>query len=162
MFYSHFESPIGKLLLAGRDDGLRLVGFTWGSKAQKPQSTWQRHDAAFGAAKRQLTEYFAGSRRSFDLALAAQGTAFQQKVWEALGAIPYGETRSYKDIANAIGQPRATQAVGGANACNPLAILVPCHRVVGANGSLTGYGGGLDAKQYLLNLEACGQSSTGC
>jgi len=104
-------------------------------------------------AARELSEYFAGRQKTFDLPLAPEGTAFQKRVWEALGAIPYGRTCSYGDIAAAIGSPRAGRAVGGANHRNPLPILIPCHRVVGADGSLTGYGGGLDVKRALLGLE---------
>jgi methylated-DNA-[protein]-cysteine S-methyltransferase len=101
-----------------------------------------------------LADYFQGRRRSFDLRLRPEGTEFQRSVWQALAAIPYGETRSYADIARAIGRPSATRAVGAANGANPLPIVLPCHRVVGANGSLTGFGGGLETKKFLLNLEA--------
>lgn len=104
-------------------------------------------------AEEQLNEYFAGVRREFDLPLAPQGTPFQQAVWAELQKIPYGETRTYGQLAAALGKPRASRAVGGACHCNPVAILIPCHRVVGANGSLTGYAGGLDIKEYLLELE---------
>ena len=104
-------------------------------------------------AARQLQEYFAGCRREFSLPLAPRGTEFQRQVWHALEGIPYGETRTYGEIARAIGKPKACRAVGMANHRNPLSILVPCHRVVGADGSLTGYGGGLEAKQFLLELE---------
>ena len=104
--------------------------------------------------KRQVLEYLAGKRRVFDLPLAPRGTEFYRSVWKALEAIPYGETRSYRDIAQAVGRPRAVRAVGQANHNNPIPIIIPCHRVVGANGSLTGYGGGLDMKKHLLRLEA--------
>lgn len=104
--------------------------------------------------KRQVLEYLAGKRRVFDLPLAPRGTEFYRSVWRALEAIPYGETRSYRDIAQAVGRPRAVRAVGQANHNNPIPIIIPCHRVVGANGSLTGYGGGLDMKKHLLRLEA--------
>ena len=104
--------------------------------------------------KRQVLEYLAGQRRVFDLPLAPRGTEFYRSVWRALEAIPYGETRSYRDIAQAVGRPKAVRAVGQANHNNPISIIIPCHRVVGANGSLTGYGGGLDMKKHLLRLEA--------
>lgn len=153
MFYSVLDSPIGPLLLAGTDGRLSMVGFPSGPKAQAPRGDWVRGDAAFDAAKRQLSEYFDGSRRTFDLDLAPAGTAFQLRVWRALSDIPYGETRSYGQIAAAIGNPRAAMAVGGANGSNPLPIVVPCHRVIGSDGALTGFGGGLAAKRYLLDLE---------
>lgn len=110
-------------------------------------------DPLLKKAVKQLDEYFAGKRKKFDLPLSMKGTEFQQKVWEALRAIPYGETRSYGDIAKAIGKPKAARAVGMANNRNPVSIIVPCHRVIGANGSLVGYGGGLKAKEFLLKLE---------
>ena len=154
MFFSFLDSPIGPLLLAGSGGRLRVVGFSSGPKAQTPSGEWLRRDAQFDEAKRQLNEYFAGARRRFDLELAPVGTPFQRKVWQALSDIPYGETRSYGEIAAAIGSPRAAMAVGGANGSNPLPIVVPCHRVIGSDGSLTGFGGGLAAKRYLLDLEA--------
>ena len=110
-------------------------------------------ERACGTARRQLQEYFEGTRRSFDLRLAPEGTAFQRRVWEELRRIPYGETISYRELAGRIGQPTAMRAVGLANGRNPIAVVVPCHRVIGADGSLTGYGGGLDRKRYLLGLE---------
>ena len=154
MFYSFLDSPIGPLLLAGSGGRLRIVGFSSGPKAQTPRCDWVRRNARFSEAKRQLSEYFEGGRRAFDLLLAPAGTAFQLRVWRALAAIPYGETRSYGEIAVAIGNPRAALAVGGANGSNPLPIVVPCHRVIGSDGSLTGFGGGLAAKRYLLDLES--------
>ncbi len=154
MFYSFLDSPVGPLLLAGSDGRLRTIGFSSGAKTQGPQSDWVRRDAPFDAAKRQLDEYFDGVRQTFDLELAPVGTAFQMKVWQALAAIPYGETRTYGDIAAAIGNPRAAMAVGGANGSNPLPIVVPCHRVIGSDGSLTGFGGGLPTKRFLLDLES--------
>ena len=117
---------------------------------------WRRDDAALVDAVTQLDEYFAGRRRTFDLALAPRGTPFQLKVWEALRAIPYGATISYGELAARIGNRNASRAVGLANGRNPIAIVVPCHRVISANGSLTGYGGGLDNKKTLLDLEAAG------
>ena len=167
MLYSFLESPVGPLLLAGSDDRLRLIGFSSGPKAQAPHGDWIRRNDCVVAAKRQLGEYFEGTRREFDLNLAPAGTDFQLRVWRALSAIPYGETRSYGEIADAIGNPRAAMAVGGANGSNPLPIVVPCHRVIGSDGTLTGFGGGLAAKRYLLDLESgngnvnpCGSSRT--
>ena len=154
MFYSFLDSPIGPLLLAGSGGRLRMVGFPSGPKAQTPPGDWLRRDGPFGEAKRQLSEYFEGARRAFDLDLAPEGTAFQLRVWRALSGIPYGETRSYGEIAAAIGKPRAAMAVGGANGSNPLPIVVPCHRVIGSDGNLVGFGGGLAAKRFLLDLEA--------
>jgi methylated-DNA-[protein]-cysteine S-methyltransferase len=154
MIYSYLESPIGPLLLAGDGERLRFIRFPSGARAAGPEPTWRRDDAPFEQAARQLEEYFAGSRRRFDLPLAPQATPFQSRVLAALQAIPYGETRSYKDIAVALGDPRAVRAVGSANGNNPLPIVIPCHRVIGSDGSLTGFGGGLEAKRFLLALEA--------
>lgn len=153
MYYTYMDSPVGRLLLAGDADALRLIGFSSGSMARGADSTWERRDAHFRGAVRQLTEYFAGRRRAFDLSLDLQVSEFQGRVLAALQAIPYGETRSYRDIAVTIGNPQAVRAVGGANASNPLPIVIPCHRVIGSGGGLTGFGGGMDAKRYLLDLE---------
>ncbi len=153
MQYLNMESPVGPLLLAGSDAGLRLIGFSQGSMARTPDADWTHVPTAFGSAQTQLKEYFEGSRRTFDLALDPAGTAFQQAVWQALLAIPYGETRSYLDVAKAVGKPKAVRAVGSANGRNPLPIVVPCHRVIGSDGSLTGFGGGLENKKRLLALE---------
>ena len=146
-------SPVGLLTLVG--DGTHLTGlYLPSSKGNPADGSGLRHDAApFSDAVAQLEAYFSGDRRDFDLPLAARGTDFQQRVWMALRTIPYGQTRSYRDIAQTIGAPKAMRAVGLANGRNPLSIVVPCHRVVGANGSLTGYGGGLRNKQLLLDLE---------
>lgn len=156
MFYSYATSPLGELLLAGSESRLRFIRFpdsrNEGTTAE-PDPAWRRGDEFFVAAKAQLAEYFAGKRRRFALALAPKATPFEAEVWQALQTIPYGETRSYSDIAHSVGRPRAVRAVGGANARNPLPIVIPCHRVVGADGALTGFGGGLPAKRYLLHLE---------
>jgi methylated-DNA-[protein]-cysteine S-methyltransferase len=117
------------------------------------QPEWRRDDSAFTEACGQLDEYFAGERTEFDLPLNPAGTPFQRRVWDALKTIPYGEIRSYGEIAEQIGRPGAARAVGLANGRNPISIVVPCHRVIGASGALTGYGGGLERKQYLLDLE---------
>ena len=153
MKYRFLESPIGELLLAGDAAGLRIIGFPSGKGKVGIEADWVRDDACFADAASQLDEYFAGKRREFDLRLAPTGTAFQLAVLEALLTIPLGETRSYLDIARQIGRPSAVRAVGAANGRNPLPIVIPCHRVIGTDGSLTGFGGGLDVKRFLLRLE---------
>jgi methylated-DNA-[protein]-cysteine S-methyltransferase len=153
MIYSYMDSPVGRLLLAGTGMELTLIGFSTGRKARGAHPDWRRDDEPFHEVKHQLSEYFAGTRRQFDLPLAVDASAFQTRVLEALRAIPYGETRSYKDIAAAIGNPRAVRAVGGANGNNPLPLVIPCHRVIGSGGALTGFGGGMEAKRFLLDLE---------
>ena len=154
--YRRITSPIGELLLAGRDNVLEVLGFPEGKGVVKILDDWQEDDAAFSDVVDQLSEYFAGTRQSFDLKLNPAGTAFQLSVLEALKTIPYGQTRTYRDIANRIGKPNAVRAVGAANGRNPIPIIIPCHRVIGSDGSLTGFGGGLPTKQFLLNLEAGG------
>lgn len=146
---TYIDSPVGPLTLAGDKGALTHVLFGREDIPGYAPGEAQILDAA----RRQLTEYFAGSRREFDLPLAPTGTQFQLRVWEALRAIPYGETISYKQLAERSGSPRGYRAVGMANHNNPISIIVPCHRVVGSNGSLTGYGGGLDIKERLLRLE---------
>ena len=153
MFYSHTDSPIGLLLLAGDENGIRLISFPTGSRARSAEPGWQEDAAPFVEAVRQLGAYFAGELQEFDLSLAPQGTPFQLAVWQALRRIPYGETVSYGAIAEAVGRPSASRAVGAANGANPLPIVVPCHRVIGSTGKLTGFGGGLDTKAALLALE---------
>ncbi len=155
--YSSMPSPLGELTLTGNAAGLTGVWFDT-DRHQHDRSGWQRDDAAFAEARRQLEEYFAGSRQSFELRLAAQGTAFQHKVWAALCAIPFGETRSYGEQARSIDHEKAVRAVGLANGRNPIGIIVPCHRVIGAKGALTGYAGGLERKRWLLAHEAKGRS----
>lgn len=152
-YYSYMDSPIGRLLLAGDGQRLKIIGFSSGAKARGAQADWERADNLFETAAEQLEAYFAGTRQRFDLELAPDATPFQEKVLAALMDIPYGETRSYLDIARVVGNPKAVRAVGGANGNNPLPIVIPCHRVVGSNGSLTGFGGGIDTKRFLLDLE---------
>lgn len=156
--HTFVDSPIGTLRLVA-DNGM-LVGLFMDAQRQLPATSrfgTRDDDAApFAAVRSQLTEYFAGERTVFDVPLRSEGTAFQQQVWGALRAIPYGQTRTYGELAAAIGAPRAARAVGLANAHNPIAVIVPCHRVVGADGSLTGYAGGLERKQRLLDLESVG------
>jgi methylated-DNA-[protein]-cysteine S-methyltransferase len=154
MYYCYLKSPIGDLLLAGDDNGLSLIGFPQGKMRHDPEPDWIFNEKPFAAARQQLEEYFAGDRKEFDLPLNLSGTEFQVKVLEELQRIPYGETTSYGDIAKRIGRPRAMRAVGAANGRNPIPIIVPCHRVIGSSGDLTGFGGGLDTKAALLRLEA--------
>ncbi len=153
LYYSYFDSPIGPLLLRGDMHALHGLYFSTGNKARGADPDWERYDEPFRRVKRQLTEYFSGERKAFDLTLEPVGTTFQLSVLAALREIPYGETRSYRDIAERIGNPKAVRAVGSANGNNPIALIIPCHRVIGANGSLTGFGGGLESKRYLLDLE---------
>ena len=150
--YRTIDSPIGLLTLAGRDSvltNLRMVHQTY----EPSHAGWSPGPGAFNDVVDQLNAYFAGELTDFDIELDLRGTNFQQRVWKALLTIPYGETRSYGEIAEQIGVPGAARAVGLANGHNPIAIVVPCHRVIGASGSLTGYGGGLDRKRTLLELE---------
>ncbi|MDQ2751049.1 MAG: methylated-DNA--[protein]-cysteine S-methyltransferase [Actinomycetota bacterium] len=154
MRYTWFESPIGALLLVRDDVGLTGLYLPHGKYPVTVAPSWERDDGAFADVTSQLEEYFAGRRREFDLPLRPIGTAFQLRVWNALLDIPYGQTTSYGKTAAEIGAPTASRAVGLANGQNPIPIIIPCHRVVGANGSLTGYGGGLDAKRWLLAHEA--------
>jgi methylated-DNA-[protein]-cysteine S-methyltransferase len=154
MYYCYLDTPIGELLLAGDDDALCLVSFPEGAMRRDPDPDWIYNEKPFSAARQQLAEYFAGERREFDLPLKLSGTEFQMSVLQALQQIPYGETTSYADIAERIGRPKAVRAVGAANGRNPVPIIVPCHRVIGSHGDLTGFGGGLDTKEALLRLEA--------
>ena len=152
-YYSYMDSPVGPLLLTGDRHAVTGLHFSTGSKARGANPEWERFDEPFRQARQQLQEYFAGMRKRFELDLAPSGTPFQLSVLQALQEIPYGETRSYKDIAERIGNPKAVRAVGAANGSNPIAVIIPCHRVIGSNGTLTGFGGGLDAKRKLLELE---------
>lgn len=153
MQYTTLDSPIGPLLLAGDGSALRLLWFVRGRQVVTPDPSWTEARAPFRDAIDQLTAYFAGRLRTFDLALEPAGTPFQQRVWKALLDIPYGETESYGALARRIGDVKAVRAVGLANGANPISIVIPCHRVIGANGSLVGYGGGLPNKRALLDLE---------
>ncbi len=152
--YTILSSPLGPILIAGTGAGLLCVSFMEGASPSAPQRHWLRDDAALGNAREQLKAYFNGQLRNFHLDLAPSGTAFQLKVWKALTAIPYGHTITYGELARRIGQGGAARAVGGANARNPLAIVVPCHRVVAARGALGGFSAGLHVKRALLDLEA--------
>lgn len=158
--YSILPSPIGELLLAGDGESLNEICFEAPEKRRMIPSNWKYQKGAYPVATLQLEEYFAGERKHFDLALRPEGTPFQLQVWKALRQIPYGETISYKQLAERVGNPAGTRAVGAANGRNPLPIVVPCHRVIGSDGSLTGFGGGLPTKKWLLELEraSCGKT----
>jgi methylated-DNA-[protein]-cysteine S-methyltransferase len=151
--FAHIESAVGELLVTADAAGA-LTRLHFPGRTSARPADWTHDETPFADLRRQLDAYFAGELRDFDLQLAPTGTPFQLDVWRALRAIPYGATASYGEIARAVGQPGAARAVGGANNRNPIAIVVPCHRVIGAGGSLTGYGGGLDRKRLLLALEA--------
>lgn len=152
-YFSYIESPLGSLCAVG--DGQRLTGLYlpqhkgWSG----PAADWQEDDGPFEAVRSQLAEYFAGNRQEFDVPLSFVGTPFQQRVWQELLAIPFGETTTYAELARRMGQPSACRAVGHANGCNPISILVPCHRVIGTSGKLSGYAGGLQKKEWLLAWE---------
>jgi|SRR5579884_748390 len=151
MIYTQHDSPVGPLLLAGEDhQTLSRLSFP----GLRPDPSWRRDESAFATVRRQLDEYFAGDRHEFEVPLALDGTEWELRVWQALREIPYGETRSYGEIATQVCTARASRAVGRANGRNPVAIIVPCHRVIGADGRLTGFGGGLERKRTLLDLEA--------
>jgi methylated-DNA-[protein]-cysteine S-methyltransferase len=160
-YFTEFRSPIGLIQLRGTDRAVTGI-FMEKHRHEPAQPEGAVHDGRpLRAAQRELEEYFAGERRTFSVALAATGTPFQMQVWEALRAIPYGETISYGELARRIGNPQAVRAVGLANGRNPISIIVPCHRVIGANGTLTGYGGGLDRKRFLLALERGSEKELG-
>jgi methylated-DNA-[protein]-cysteine S-methyltransferase len=153
MSYAEIESPVGPLLLVADDGGLRQILFVNGRHQARPEASWRLDEAPLKETIGQLRSYFAGEREEFDLPLAPEGTPFQQEVWRRLCEIPYGETISYGELAKRIGNPQASRAVGLANGSNPIPIVIPCHRVIGSNGKLTGYGGGLPIKEKLLALE---------
>ncbi len=163
-YYDYLDTPIGCLLLAGCGAYLRFVGFpsiskeaaTKGHKGHTPRTplpTWRQDRSQFTQARQELGEYFAGARTQFTVPIKLGGTDFQRAVWQALLDVPYGQTCSYGDIAQAIKNPKSSRAVGGANNANPIPIIVPCHRIIGADKSMTGFGGGIPTKEFLLNLE---------
>lgn len=157
LYVETVDTPVGVLVLAADDEGLRHIEFP-SNRHPADRAGWTHDPIGMAAdvlstASRQLREYFDGRRRVFDLPLAPRGTDFQKQVWQALATIPFGTTWSYQELAQAIGKPRAMRAVGAANGRNPLPVVLPCHRVIGADGSLTGFGGGLDIKAALLRLE---------
>lgn len=153
IWFDTMATPVGELTLVADEQGLQQVMFEQPGKAPGPRERWQHAPERLTAARTQLQEYFAGARREFDLPLHAVGTAFQQRVWAALRQIPFGQTASYGDVARAIDAPTAVRAVGAANGRNPLPIIVPCHRVIGADGRLVGFSAGLERKRWLLTHE---------
>jgi methylated-DNA-[protein]-cysteine S-methyltransferase len=153
MSYTTIPSPIGPLILAATDSGLHQILFVNGRHPAAPNPAWREDPKPLQEPIRQLRAYFAGELESFTVPLAPQGTPFQLKVWKLLADIPFGETISYGELARRAGNPRASRAVGLANGSNPIPIIIPCHRVIGSTGKLTGYGGGLPIKEKLLSLE---------
>jgi methylated-DNA-[protein]-cysteine S-methyltransferase len=153
ILFRHLASPVGTLTLAATDDGLHAIEFPRNRHPANRAGWTEGQHPVLDLAARQLDEYFAATRRAFDLPLAPRGTDFQRTVWLALAGIAYGETVSYAQLSQRVGKPTAMRAVGAANGRNPLPIVLPCHRVIGADGSLTGFGGGLPTKQFLLELE---------
>jgi methylated-DNA-[protein]-cysteine S-methyltransferase len=151
--YCYYQSPIGKLLLIGTDGTLEALHFPNSLEQVQISEDWQCDEICFKNVLKQLAEYFAGDRQEFDLKIAPKGTDFQKSVWQELQKIPFGQTASYGEIAERIGNKKASRAIGMANGKNPIPIIVPCHRVIGKDGSLTGFGGGLDVKKQLLKLE---------
>ena len=152
--YCEISTPLCRLLLVGGEQGLRSISFQTDNRSAKPAEGWRRTEEPFRDVILQLDAYFAGRLRRFELPLAPDGTPFQRQVWSALTTIPYGETLSYGELARRVGRPNACRAVGAANGRNPIPIIIPCHRVIGADSSLTGFGGGLPIKRRLLQLEA--------
>ena len=153
LLHTTAESPIGELLLVGDGEALRGLYMKEGRRRVRVPGSWRRAEEPFGEVRRQLGQYFAGERVEFDLPLKAIGSPFQRRVWAELEQIPYGRTISYGELARRIGSPGTPRAVGMANGRNPISIIVPCHRVIGADGTLTGYGGGVERKRFLLELE---------
>ncbi|MEE9347440.1 MAG: methylated-DNA--[protein]-cysteine S-methyltransferase [Robiginitomaculum sp.] len=162
--YDYLDTPIGRLLLAGCADYLRFISFPSisedraaigheGHTPREPLPQWKQDRSKFTQARQQLTEFFAGARTKFTVPLKLSGSEFQRAVWQALQDVPYGETCSYGAIARAIKNPKASRAVGGANNANPIPVIVPCHRIIGADKSMTGFGGGIPTKEFLLDLE---------
>jgi methylated-DNA-[protein]-cysteine S-methyltransferase len=152
-YYTWIESPVGQLLLVADEGGLLEIAFAEGRTAPVVDPAWINGGALLREPVRQLDAFFAGQLRDFDLPLKPEGTAFQQRVWKLLREIPFGETISYGELARRAGNPAASRAVGLANGSNPIAIVIPCHRVIGSNGKLTGYGGGLQNKRWLIDFE---------
>ncbi|MCX5662366.1 MAG: methylated-DNA--[protein]-cysteine S-methyltransferase [Planctomycetota bacterium] len=151
--YSHIDSQMGPLLVRGDGESVTGLYMAQHKRCREPDPSWRRSDESFAVVREQLAEYFAGERTAFDVPIKLVGGPFQQRVWEELVRIPFGETITYGQLAHRVGNPKASRAVGHANGRNPVAIIVPCHRVIGANGTLTGYAGGLENKQWLLAWE---------
>jgi O-6-methylguanine DNA methyltransferase len=151
--YSYLPSPLGPILLVGTDDALEGLYLVDHGSVPEPSRSWRADDGALAGTRTELDEYFAGDRTAFEVPVRPAGTSFQQEVWQALCDIPYGQTLGYGELAATIGRPSAFRAVGAANGSNPISIIIPCHRVIGANGTLTGYGWGVDQKAWLLTHE---------
>jgi methylated-DNA-[protein]-cysteine S-methyltransferase len=155
MNYCHLDSPVGTLLIACDEKAIRRIEFPHGGKPAQPEAAWQQSSCELlQEATKQLNEYFNERRTVFTLPLGPEGTEFQRAVWRRLQDIPYGQTITYGDLAKCVGNPKASRAVGAANGSNPIPIMIPCHRVIGSDGKLTGFGGGLPTKKALLSLEA--------
>lgn len=159
-YYDYLETPHGRMLLVANGEGLAGVYFVGQKYYPKPDGTWKRDPRALDRAKRELEEYFAGRRKRFGVPLAPEGTPFQRAVWREIGKVACGETITYAELARRAGRPGAARAAGAATGRNPLGVIVPCHRIVGSDGSLTGYAGGLPRKQALLALESAGGGAT--
>ncbi|MGH9833674.1 MAG: methylated-DNA--[protein]-cysteine S-methyltransferase [Blastocatellia bacterium] len=153
-FFTELKSPVGALFLTSNGEAITWLFMEKQKDGPKPTGDWRRDDASFREAAKQLSAYFAGELTEFDLPLAPAGTQFQQCVWAELQKIPYGSTINYGELARRVGNPKASRAVGAANGSNPISIIIPCHRVIGSNNHLTGYGGGIERKRFLLDLEA--------
>ena len=155
-YFDYYESPLGRMMLVANDDGLTGVYFIGQKHYLRPESGWRKDpvNKALRKAKKELAEYFAGKRKRFDLPLAPEGTAFQRSVWKAIAGVGFGKTITYAELARRAGYPKGARAAGAATGRNPIGIIVPCHRIMGSDGSLTGYAGGLEKKRVLLALEA--------
>ncbi len=153
MYYDLFPSSFGEILIVGDGDTIQILNFQDSTCPHPIDPAWRRDPTLLASAREELLAYFAGELQDFSFPVAPHGTEFQQQVWQALRDIPYGQVATYRDIAQRIGRPQAVRAVGAANGANPVAVVVPCHRVIGSNGTLTGYAGGLDIKEKLLRLE---------
>lgn len=153
MYYTYRDTPVGKILIAGDHSSLRIISFPSGNTKREVKEGWCESESPFISVITQLDEYFQGRRDRFDLPLSPEGTQFQKQVWNALLTIPFGATMSYGELARTINRPKASRAVGAANGANPIPIIIPCHRVIGSTGSLTGFGGGIPTKQWLLAHE---------
>jgi methylated-DNA-[protein]-cysteine S-methyltransferase len=151
--YCYLESPLGKIFVQGDGEFVTGIFMPNHKRWTGPDASWKQSDASFSIVREQLAEYFAGSRQQFDVPLKVDGTPFQQRVWQELVRIPFGTTITYGQLAQRVGMPTGSRAVGNANGRNPISIIVPCHRVIGANGKLTGYAGGVEKKEWLLDWE---------
>lgn len=158
-YYTFVDSPLGRILLVGDGTNLTKLNFQAGERPLEVEADWQQDDTPFAEAIAQLRAYFAGELQVFDLSVRPDGTSFQRQIWRQLQTIPYGETTSYGELAQCLGKPAAARAVGLANGANPIPLVIPCHRVIGRNGHLTGYGAGLPIKEALLAHEQCARES---